>query len=410
MLARELSTPDPLRARRRALGRRGDTRPPPAARAPDREHPGARRRELPRRRARPRAPAANRARRAGDERRRRRGSGSTHSRLPPSRSSPNRTASTPDELYRKTAGNPFFVVEVLAADATGIPDTVRDAVLARVAALSPSARDGCSTRSPSCRSQAELSLLEALAGDAIDSLDECLGSGILAAGPTRRRVPPRACAARGRGVDPAEREGRVCTARLSPCLPTRRGVAPDLARLAHHAEAALDDATRSCGTHRRRRAGRALSARIARLPRSTRVRCATAPLCRRRARRAARAPRARVLPDRSVRRGDRRARGGDSPSPRARAAAPGGRRAAATGGVPLVPGPHRRGRARSHEMPSRCSRRFRRAASLHTRTRISPSSTRQPVRTERGRALRRAGRSKLAERLGRSRRSPPGRS
>jgi predicted ATPase len=33
-----------------------------------------------------------------------------------------------EELYRKTAGNPFFVTEVLAAGADVIPDTVRDAV------------------------------------------------------------------------------------------------------------------------------------------------------------------------------------------------------------------------------------------------------------------------------------------
>ena len=39
-------------------------------------------------------------------------------------------ASTPDELYRKTAGNPFFVVEALAAGGEEVPDTVRDAVFA----------------------------------------------------------------------------------------------------------------------------------------------------------------------------------------------------------------------------------------------------------------------------------------
>jgi hypothetical protein len=32
----------------------------------------------------------------------------------------------PDDLYRKTAGNPFFVVEALAADADEIPDTIRN--------------------------------------------------------------------------------------------------------------------------------------------------------------------------------------------------------------------------------------------------------------------------------------------
>ena len=39
------------------------------------------------------------------------------------------------ELYRMTAGNPFFVVEALASGVDGIPTTVRDAVLARGARL-----------------------------------------------------------------------------------------------------------------------------------------------------------------------------------------------------------------------------------------------------------------------------------
>ena len=37
----------------------------------------------------------------------------------------------PAELFRKTGGNPFFVVEALAGDPDGIPETVRDGVLAR---------------------------------------------------------------------------------------------------------------------------------------------------------------------------------------------------------------------------------------------------------------------------------------
>ena len=43
-------------------------------------------------------------------------------------------------LYRVTAGNPFFVTEVLAAGGADIPATVRDAVLARAARLSGHAR------------------------------------------------------------------------------------------------------------------------------------------------------------------------------------------------------------------------------------------------------------------------------
>src|SRR5690242_247245 len=44
-------------------------------------------------------------------------------------------------LFETTGGNPFFVTEVLAGQDTGIPATVRDAVLARAARLSPGARE-----------------------------------------------------------------------------------------------------------------------------------------------------------------------------------------------------------------------------------------------------------------------------
>ena len=43
-------------------------------------------------------------------------------------------------LYRRTGGNPFFVTEVLAAGGTGVPSSVRDAVLARAARIDPAAR------------------------------------------------------------------------------------------------------------------------------------------------------------------------------------------------------------------------------------------------------------------------------
>src|SRR5512132_1339422 len=88
----------------------------------------------------------------------------------------------PNELYRKTAGNPFFVVEVLAAGVDEIPETVRDAVLARVARLSAAARsllEAVALVPP----QAELWLLDALAED-VGCLQECLASGMLAADPS----------------------------------------------------------------------------------------------------------------------------------------------------------------------------------------------------------------------------------
>ena len=61
-------------------------------------------------------------------------------------------------LHERTGGNPFFVTEVLAAGEV-IPETVRDAVLARAARLTPAARallDAVAIAPP----QAELSLLD----------------------------------------------------------------------------------------------------------------------------------------------------------------------------------------------------------------------------------------------------------
>ena len=52
---------------------------------------------------------------------------------------------------------------------------------------------------------AELWLLEELAPDSADSLEECLASGMLRAERERRRVPARACPARRRRLAPAQR-------------------------------------------------------------------------------------------------------------------------------------------------------------------------------------------------------------
>jgi DNA-binding CsgD family transcriptional regulator/tetratricopeptide (TPR) repeat protein len=47
----------------------------------------------------------------------------------------------PDQLYRLTGGNPFFVTEVVSGGMDTVPPSARDAVLARAGRLSPEARD-----------------------------------------------------------------------------------------------------------------------------------------------------------------------------------------------------------------------------------------------------------------------------
>lgn len=85
----------------------------------------------------------------------------------------------PDELYRKTAGNPFFVTEVLATADEPIPTTVRDAVLARASRLSSRARAVLDAVAVMPH-ESELWVLEAVNGDGFGGLGECLDAGMLA--------------------------------------------------------------------------------------------------------------------------------------------------------------------------------------------------------------------------------------
>lgn len=143
-----------------------------------------------------------------------------------------------DELYLRTGGNPFFVVEALAAGAGAIPETVRDAVLARAARLGPSSRailDTVAVVPP----QAELWLLEAIAGQGVDGLDECLGSGMLrsdSAGISFRHELARLAVEES---VPPQRKLELHRAALAALAEPPAGPV-DPARLAHHAEAAGD--------------------------------------------------------------------------------------------------------------------------------------------------------------------------
>jgi DNA-binding CsgD family transcriptional regulator len=143
-----------------------------------------------------------------------------------------------EELYLKTAGNPFFVTEILATGDDALPHTVVDAVLARTARLtSPGRRviDAVAIAPP----RAEPWLLGELVGEDIQGLDECVRSGMLAYG--REGVEFRHELARlavEGSLEPHHRLGlhrRALAALRSPPHGDR-----DLTRLAHHAAAAGD--------------------------------------------------------------------------------------------------------------------------------------------------------------------------
>ena len=140
------------------------------------------------------------------------------------------------ELHRATGGNPFFVTEALAAGEQRIPPTVRDAVLARAARLSPDARGLLEVVAITPR-RVEPWLLESLAEGDVGSLEECLGSGMLRA--ESRGVAFRHELARlafEEGIAPSRRFAlhRAALEALSDAHDGRN----DAARLAHHAEAA----------------------------------------------------------------------------------------------------------------------------------------------------------------------------
>jgi DNA-binding CsgD family transcriptional regulator len=143
-----------------------------------------------------------------------------------------------DELFRKTAGNPFFVVAALAAAESGIPNTVRDVVLARVVRLSPEGRALLETVAV-LPPQAELWLLEAVASEVVGRVEECLNSGLLAAvsgGVAFRHELARLAVVASLAPD---RRAALHRAALG-ALTTPPGGTLDLARLADHAVAAGD--------------------------------------------------------------------------------------------------------------------------------------------------------------------------
>ena len=81
-------------------------------------------------------------------------------------------------LFEITGGNPFYVTESLAAGTVGVPESVRDAVLARAARLRPAARRVLDAIAI-VPGRAELSLVEAIAGPDAAALDECVEGGVV---------------------------------------------------------------------------------------------------------------------------------------------------------------------------------------------------------------------------------------
>ena len=82
------------------------------------------------------------------------------------------------DLHRRTGGNALLATELLAAPSEAVPAGVRDAVLARLARLSPEARRAVEALSMSPR-PVDLDLAAAVLGDDLEALSEAERSGLI---------------------------------------------------------------------------------------------------------------------------------------------------------------------------------------------------------------------------------------
>ncbi|MGK9170041.1 AAA family ATPase [Inquilinus limosus] len=143
-------------------------------------------------------------------------------------------------LHRQTGGNPFFLAEVLAHARHGVPQTVCDAVRARVAKLRPAAQAVLEAAAV-IGSRVESAMLEQAQRGAADGLGDCLAAGLLAPVDSglafRHELVRDAVLA---GLDPGRRR-EICRAALDRMRAAGAGRG-DLAQLAHFAEGAEDRA------------------------------------------------------------------------------------------------------------------------------------------------------------------------
>jgi DNA-binding CsgD family transcriptional regulator/tetratricopeptide (TPR) repeat protein len=143
-----------------------------------------------------------------------------------------------DELHRLTGGNPFLVGEVVQSAGSGVPPSVRDAVLARLAPLDTSARRTAGAAALMGH-QVEPDLLFATTAATSAHLDDLLARGVLVSdGPTlrfRHELTRIGIA----GEVPAHHATEVHAAVLAAL---RARGEQDHARLAYHAEGAGDTA------------------------------------------------------------------------------------------------------------------------------------------------------------------------
>ena len=142
----------------------------------------------------------------------------------------------PAELYRVTGGNPFYLCEVLEAGWPCVPPTVRDMVGARMARLSPAAREAAQVAAVIGTRVGRPLLASVLPGPA-SVIDECLASGILIADGTGARFRHELVRMAAEEAISPHRKAELHE-RLLAALEAAGDVNPAL--LAHHAEGGGD--------------------------------------------------------------------------------------------------------------------------------------------------------------------------
>ncbi|MGH3345780.1 MAG: ATP-binding protein [Nocardioides sp.] len=142
----------------------------------------------------------------------------------------------PAEVHALTGGNPYFVTELLSAPNGTLPPSARDAVLARVAALTHKAR-GALQAAATIGTRIDAELLRGVANPDTETLDELLDSGLLKHDDDstgfRHELTRLAVVEATPGHRRTDLHRRVYAALLA------RGCEDD-AMLAHHAEGAGD--------------------------------------------------------------------------------------------------------------------------------------------------------------------------
>jgi DNA-binding CsgD family transcriptional regulator len=155
-------------------------------------------------------------------------------------------------LHEATAGNPFFVTEVLASGvvdpAQGVPSTVRDAVHGRLERLGAAQRDALEALCV-VPGRVERTLADALLPNGAQAIDDCVQRGVLVADADagtlafRHELARRALADALPAAHRQARHAQVLAALTRWVAAPQQGgggAAVSLSRLAHHAAAAGD--------------------------------------------------------------------------------------------------------------------------------------------------------------------------